>query len=214
MWQIQYSDERGGQRTVTVETADKMWAELNGYAKIYPRVAQKLSEDVGNGYSLQTASFGGWEPTHGFNVSLYVVDLDTHTPDGYTHEEAAELQAEFYGGEVPTADVVQETTHSVTLVTEIDDAPNIASFGTDAKAAQEHQRTLVKMITLSREPLPSVADHGPNWTTWTVSGEHDVFGSWRVILSANEDGAEQCGTCGEWFADSDAWGEHNDMAHY
>jgi hypothetical protein len=25
---------------------------------------------------------------------------------------------------------------------------------------------------------------------------------------------EQCDTCGEWFDDEDAWGEHNDMEHY
>jgi len=110
-----------------------------------------------------------------------------------------------------------QTHYSVSIACDANAFPEPTNFGTDGKAAQRHADTLVKMLTLSAEPLPAVPGHGPDWTTYTVSSvvPHETFGDWKVIILAEDvpDG-EQCDTCGEWFDDEDAWGEHNDLAHY
>jgi hypothetical protein len=90
-------------------------------------------------------------------------------------------------------------------------------FGPDWKRASRTLYERVALLTGSTEPVPCRTDHGPGQTTYTVDSRepHPVFGNWKVILTAYEipDG-EQCDTCGEWFVDEDAWGEHNDMEHY
>ncbi len=86
MWIIEYVDETGEAVTMTLETPDGVWEVLESYRAIYPALDEQIVEAIGTGYSLQTHRFGGWEPSHGFNVTVSVTDLDTHDKDGYELE--------------------------------------------------------------------------------------------------------------------------------
>lgn len=80
-------------------------------------------------------------------------------------------------------------------------------------SADNAARMATGILSGTGEPQPLRATHDDYRTVYRASGYHETFGEWSVDLIAYDRG-EICGTCGEWFPDSDAWGEHNDMAHY
>lgn len=95
-WSIQYGDETGSQINRTTDDIGEVHATLEHIVKDEERTA---------GYAGQTATWRDYDPRteDGYGVgnwTLDIVNLDTHTPDGYTIEEAAEMQADFYGADL------------------------------------------------------------------------------------------------------------------
>ena len=198
MWILGYSNEAGIVVEREFTDAGAMWDALTSYGYELTEEVNKASRE---GYSLQTHTFTApiiREDVY-VNQTLSVVDLDTHTRDGYTHEEAAELDA--------------ETNYSVVVTLEADMPTAPMAFGTNATGADSAARMATAILACTGEPQPLRPTHEDYRTVYRASGYHDVFGEWSVDLVAYDRG-EICGTCGEWFEDSDAWGEHNDMAHY
>lgn len=84
-WSIEYGDETGNQNTRTTDDIGEVHATLKYIVADEERTA---------GYAGQTATWHGYEERdratgHGRgNWSLHVTNLDTHTVDGYTLEEA------------------------------------------------------------------------------------------------------------------------------
>lgn len=103
-WSIQYGDETGSQINRTTDDIGEVHATLEHIVKDEERTA---------GYAGQTATWRDYDPRteDGYGVgnwTLDIVNLDTHTPDGYTIEEAAEMQADFYGADL----VERENAHT------------------------------------------------------------------------------------------------------
>lgn len=112
-WSIQYGDEAGNQHTRTTDDIGEVHATLEVIVNDTERTA---------GYAGQTATWRGYTPRNEDtqegvgNWTLDIVNLDTHTPDGYTLEEAAEMQAEFYGADLEDdSDPLECGTTSFTL---------------------------------------------------------------------------------------------------
>jgi hypothetical protein len=108
---------------------------------------------------------------------------------------------------------VNETNYTVVVTLEADMPTAPMSFGTNRTGADSAARMATAILAGTGEPQPLRPTHEDYRTVYRASGFHDVFGEWSVDLIAYDRG-EICATCGEWFTDSDAWGEHNDMAHY
>jgi glyoxylase-like metal-dependent hydrolase (beta-lactamase superfamily II) len=80
-----------------------------------------------------------------------------------------------------------QTRYSVSIACDANAFPEPTNFDTDSKGAQQYADTLVKMLTLSAEPLPAVPGHGPDWTTYTVSSvvPHETFGNRKTCRTAS-----------------------------
>lgn len=104
-WSIQYGDEAGNQHTRTTDDIGEVHATLEVIVADDERTV---------GYAGQTATWHGYnsrdeDPYATGNWSLSVVNLDTHTADGYTLEEAAEFDATDSENKYPQFDDEPET---------------------------------------------------------------------------------------------------------